>query len=59
MNADKIMEAIRTLAQSQGFYGRLLESLMELSTQDFNAVMDELEAQHFSDVVDLVLFFEN
>ena len=29
MNKQKIMDAIKSLAQSQGFYGRLYETLKE------------------------------
>lgn len=46
------------LAQSQGFYSRLYRDLNELPEEEFNNVMTELEAQNFTDVVDMVLFFE-
>lgn len=52
------METIRTLAHSQGFYGRLLaqiESLDKDSLAEFTSVMD---SQNFKDSVDVVLFFE-
>ena len=58
MNREQIMQTIRELARSQGFYGRLYESLQELAPEEFSATMEELEAQNFNDTLDLVLYFE-
>ena len=61
MDRNDIINAITMLAQSQGFYGRILRELMELHEYDidkYDEVMDELEAQNFGDVVDMVLYFE-
>lgn len=58
MKRDEILMTIKGLARCQGFYGRLLQSLMELPKADFDKVMDELEAQNFKDSLDLVYFFE-
>ena len=61
MNREQILQAIRSLAMSQGFYGRLYRRLMELKDQDevsYNECMENLELQNFSDPVDMVLFFE-
>lgn len=54
MKANEILEAIKSLSQSQGFYGRLYERLV----QDEEA-LQYLEEQNFTDVVDLVLFLES
>jgi len=54
MNKEQILEAIRTLAQSQGFYGRLLRSIDENPS-----ILDELEAQNFGDTLDMVLYLES
>lgn len=59
MTRDDILDAIRMLAQSQGFYGRLLVALNDLDPDDFDRVMDDLESRHFADVVDLVMFLES
>lgn len=46
-----ILNAVKSLSNSQGFYGRLLNNL----NNDF---LEELEKQHFKDVVDLVMYLE-
>lgn len=61
MNRDDILNAIAMLAQSQGFYGRLLRDFIELREGDpdrYDEVMEALEAEKFGDPVDMVLFFE-
>lgn len=61
MKRNDILNAIQELAYSQGFYGRLLRSIMELKRENedsYEMLMQELEDQHFSDTVDMVLFFE-
>ena len=61
MKRNDILDAIQELAYSQGFYGRLLRSIMELKRENedsYEMLMQELEDQHFSDTVDMVLFFE-
>lgn len=51
MKKQEILSAIESLAQSQGFYGRVLENLNEEH-------LNYLEKQNFKDVIDLVLFLE-
>ena len=51
MNKDEILNTIKSLAKSQGFYGRLLEQLN-------NETLEYLEEQGFKDPVDLILFLE-
>lgn len=61
MDRNDILDAIRELSFSQGFYGRLLRDFMELKAYDpdaFDDVMTQLEAQKFGDTLDMVLFFE-
>ena len=61
MKREQILQAIKSLAMSQGFYGRLYNGLMELRDQDedaYDGYMTSLESQNFSDTVDMVLFFE-
>lgn len=53
MNAQQILDAVRGLAASQGFYGRVLEQL-----EDNADALEYLAAQKFGDVLDLVLFLE-
>jgi hypothetical protein len=53
MSKEEILSAIRTLAMSQGFYGRLLEAI-----EENEEILDDLVAQNFGDVVDLVMYIE-
>lgn len=55
------MESIKSLASSQGFYGRLLasmETMEEMFPQDYAELVEELESQNFENAVDLVMYFE-
>ena len=61
MKIEQILNAIQQLSYSQGFYGRLYQSLMEVKENDpdrFDEIAEELESQHFKDVVDMVMYFE-
>jgi hypothetical protein len=53
MSKEEILSVIRTLAMSQGFYGRLLEAI-----EENEEILDDLVAQNFGDVVDLVMYIE-
>lgn len=58
MNKEQILDAIHSLAASQGFYGRLYDTLTDGSEQsdEFLATMEE---QNFNDVVDMVMWLES
>ena len=61
MRFEEIMESIKSLASSQGFYGRLLasmETMEEMFPQDYAELVEELESQNFENAVDLVMYFE-
>lgn len=61
MKIGAILETIRGLAASQGFYVRLYRDLMEVKETDpprWEKVCHELESQNFRDPVDMVLYFE-
>lgn len=56
-----IREAIKQLAKGQGSYGHLDARLDELQAEDpdkYDEVMQELDAQNFKDIVDLVMYLE-
>lgn len=57
MNREQILDAIRSLAASQGFYGRLYERLTDGSEEAEDA-LTLMEAQNFGDVVDMVMWLE-
>ena len=61
MKKDEIRAAIKELARSQGFYGRVDARLTELQDSvpaEYDRLMTSLEDEHFNDVVDLVLHLE-
>ena len=58
MYREQILEAIRSLAKSQGFYSRLLECIEESSEEERNTFFTHLESCNFKDVVDLVIYLE-
>lgn len=57
MNRQQILNAIRTLAMSQGFYGRLYEFVTS-GTDEAEEYLDNLEEQNFGDSVDMVMYIE-
>lgn len=57
MNKQEILSSIKSLASSQGFYGRLYEQLTDES-EDSERFLSELEAQNFKDSVDLIMYLE-
>lgn len=57
MKKEEILSTIRSLAASQGFYGKLL-SVLSSDEPDAIAYLKYLEEQNFKDVVDLVMFLE-
>ena len=61
MKFDEIVQTIKDLAKSQGFYGRLLyeiEDAKENDREKYERIKVTLEEQNFKDAVDMVLFFE-
>ena len=54
MTAQEILAIIRMLAQSQGYYGRLLKAVTENPES-----LDYLAEQEFEDVVDMIMFLES
>lgn len=57
----EVIEVVEMLADSQGFYGRLLDEFMYMEENEpakFEQVAEIIEKQEFQDPVDVVLFFE-
>lgn len=57
MNREEILNAIKSLASSQGFYCRLYERLTA-ETEYAEHALNVLEQQNFKDVVELVMWLE-
>lgn len=58
---EQVVDVIEMLADSQGFYGRLLEEILyveENKPDQFEVFKNYIEKQGFQDPVDVVLFFE-
>ena len=61
MTREDILRTFEMLAQSQGFYGRLLCALKNAKDNDYDAYdeyMNELESQNFTDAVDFIIYIE-
>lgn len=63
MTESQVINNIKTLAQSQGFYGRLLESLDKAKNSDDEEVVDSYHEfidsfKDCHDIVDMVLRIE-
>lgn len=56
MNKEQIWQTLNNLAQSQGFYGRLVHDIEQSGRKD--EILTQLEKQNFKEPVDLVLFIE-
>lgn len=62
MTMNDILETIYGLSLSQGFYGRLYESLMELkedSPEDYEELSETWEGMDFKDSLDFILYLES
>lgn len=58
MDKEQILDVFRSLACSQGFYGRLLRDIYE--DQEWGiAYLNHLEEQNFRTELDLILFIES
>ena len=57
MNKQEIVNAIASLAGSQGLYSRLYIFIME--NKDNGALLNYLSSQNFKDKVDMVMFIED
>ena len=53
MTKEQILNEIKMLSHSQGFYGRLLRDI-----NDNPEILDRLEEQNFQEPLDLIFFLE-
>lgn len=51
-------DTINSLRSSQGFYGRMAESINSLDADGYDRLIDELSDKNFNDAVDVVFFLE-
>lgn len=58
-NYSKAVDACRDLSCSQGFYGRMLDTLLEFDDLQIQKFNDEMRANGISDIVDFVMYLES
>lgn len=57
LSFEEILENIEALASSQGFYGRLYNSIMELDEDSYDELVEEWDGK-FSDIVEFIMYLE-
>lgn len=60
-SVEQVVDVIKMLSHSQGFYGRLLEEILYIKENDpikYEVFKHAIENQNFQSPVDVVLFFE-
>lgn len=58
MTFEECLDTIKELSYSQGFYGRLYRDIMELEEEQLEELKKTLEAQKFTDSLDLIMYIE-
>lgn len=58
MSADDVLETIKMLAKSQGFYQRLLSAYEDMEEENKELFRKQMEAQRFKEPIDVVMYFE-
>lgn len=58
MKREAIENVMRSLAMSQGFYGRMLNEIYSAPEDEQERFWENMEAQNFGDALDVVLFLE-
>lgn len=58
MTFNECLDIIKSLARSQGFYGRLLRDINELDTNSLEELKEEWESKHFTSDLDFILYLE-
>lgn len=59
MSGEQAIAVIRNLASSQGFYGRLLNTIENFTDEEMEKWNEIIENQGFTDDLDLILWLEN
>ena len=59
LSASEIYDGIKLLSRSQGFYGRILETLDEMDDSERQETLEKLESRHYSDIVEMVMDLES
>ena len=57
MKFEQLLKEIEMLGYSQGYYGRLLNSIYELDEDDYEQLKEDWDGR-FDDIVDFILYME-
>lgn len=57
-NFTKLLNLANKFKTSKGFYSRLFESLINLNTDEINAINNNESLKHCHDELDLIMFLE-
>lgn len=58
MTFEKALEVVRELSSSQGFYGRLLQNMEDMTEDEKAELEQDLEYNKVKDRMDLIFLFE-
>lgn len=58
LDRNDIMSLFKSLASSQGFYGRLVRAINDASEEAREKFWQKLESKKFKDSVDVIMFIE-
>lgn len=58
MKREEILDLIKSLARSQGYYGRLYNAWTSASEEDQQAMKEYLESKNFKSGLDFILALE-
>ncbi len=58
MKFEQLLKEIEMLGYSQGYYGRLLNSIYELDEDDYEQLKEDWDGR-FDDIVDFILYMES
>lgn len=58
LDRDDIMSLFKSLASSQGFYGRLVRAINDANEEAREKFWQNLESKKFTDTLDVIMYIE-
>lgn len=59
LDRNDIMSTFKSLARSQGFYGRLVRAINEADEESREEFWQNLESRKFTDIVEVIIYIES
>lgn len=59
LDRNDIMSLFKSLARSQGFYGRLVRAINEADEESREEFWQNLESRKFTDIVEVIIYIES